>query len=113
LAFKLAEYELLVGEDVDASQRQVTEQLDIPRSTLQYWLERKGSIDADPALVAFFESPVGVTLLRRIVIAAHFVMTFLGSCGIRLVCLFFELLGIERFVASSYGTQQKVSVAIE
>jgi len=41
------------------------------------------------------------------------VITQLGSCGIRLVCQYLDLTGLNRFVASSYGTQQKVSVQME
>jgi len=95
------------------SQRQVAEELDIPRTTLQHWLQRKASIEADPEVVAFFESPVGVAFLHRLVLAAHFVMTLLGPCGVRLVCLFLELSGLDRFVAASYGAQQPVGVAME
>jgi hypothetical protein len=95
------------------SQRQLANALEIPRSTLQHWLKRKAAIDADPELVAFFESPVGVAFLHRLVLAAHFVMTLLGPCGIRLVCLFLELSGLDKFVAASYGPQQRVSVAME
>ena len=89
------------------------EQLGIPRSTLQHWLKRRDGIDADPDLVAFFESPVGVAFLHRLVLAAHFVITMVGPCGIRLVCLFLELTGLDRFVAASYGSQQKVSGEME
>ena len=95
------------------SQRQVAEELKIPRSTLQHWLERKDSLDAEPEVVAFFESCVGVAFLHRLVLAAHFVITLLGPSGIRRVCLFLELTGLDRFVAASYGTQQQVSVAME
>lgn len=95
------------------SQRQVAEILNVPRSTLQHWLERKDSIDAEPEVVAFFGSPVGVAFLHRLVLAAHFVITLLGPSGIRRVCLFLELTGLDRFVAVSYGSQQKVSVAME
>ncbi len=83
------------------SQRQWAEDLGIPRSTLQHWLQRKESIDADPALVAFFESAVGVAFLHRLILAAHLVMTLVGPCGIRLVCLFLELTGLDHFVAAS------------
>lgn len=89
------------------------EQLGIPRSTLQHWLKRRDGIDADPDLVGFFESPVGVAFLHRLVLAAHFVITMVGPCGIRLVCLFLELTGLDRFVAASYGSQQKVSGEME
>ena len=51
--------------------------------------------------------------MHRLVLAAHLVMTLVGPCGIRLVCLFLELTGLHVFVAASYGPQQKVSVAIE
>lgn len=40
-------------------------------------------------------------------------MTMAGPCGIRLVCLFLKLTGIDQFVASSYGCQQQVSAAME
>ena len=95
------------------SQRQVAEEVGIPRSTLQHWVARRDTLEADPAVVAFFESPTGVAFLHRLVIAAHVVMTLVGPGGIRLVCLFLELTGLHVFVAASYGPQQKVSVAIE
>ena len=95
------------------SQRQWAEDLGIPRSTLQHWLERKEQIDADPELVAFFESSVGVAFLHRLILTAHLVMTLVGPCGIRLVCLFLELTGLDHFVAASYGPQHRVSTALE
>ncbi len=91
----------------------MAQELEIPRSTLQHWLERKESIDAEPEVVAFFESPAGVAFLHRLVLAAHFVITMCGAGGIRLVCLFLEISGLSQFVAASYGTHQKVSVAME
>lgn len=95
------------------SQRQLAEQLDIPRSTLQHWLARKKDLAADPELVAFFESPIGVAFLHRLVLAAHFVITLVGPGGIRLVCLFLELSGLNQFVATSYRPHWQVSVALE
>ena len=96
-----------------SSQRQLAKELEIPRTTLQHWLKRKASIDADPEVVAFFESSTGVAFLHRLVLAAHFVMTLVGPCGIRVVCLFFELSGLDQFVAASYGPQHRVSAAME
>jgi hypothetical protein len=95
------------------SQRQVAKGLEVPRSTLQYWLKRKSSIDADPEVVAFFESPAGVVFLHRVVLAAQFVITLSGPGGIRLVCQFLELSGLDQFVAASYGSQRQVTVAME
>jgi hypothetical protein len=95
------------------SQRQLAEELDIPRSTLQYWLERGARLDEDPALKAFFESPVGVACLHRLVVAAHVVITLLGAGGIRLVCQFLEMTGLAPFVASSYSAQREVAMDVE
>lgn len=96
-----------------SSQRQLAKELGIPRSTLQHWLKRKEGIDAAPEVVAFFESAVGVAFLHRLVLAAHLVMTLLGPCGIRLMCLFLKLSGLDQFVAASYGAQQQASVVME
>jgi len=95
------------------SQRHWAEELEVPRTTLQHWLERKASIDADPVVVAFFESPAGVAFLHRLVLAAHWVTTLVGPGGIRLVCLWLELSGLDRFVAASYSAQHQVAVAVE
>jgi hypothetical protein len=95
------------------SQRQIAEDLQVPRSTLQYWLSRKSTIDADPEVIAFFESSAGVVFLHRLVLAVQFVTTLLGGGSIRLVCTFLELSGLDQFVAASYGAQQKVTVAME
>lgn len=51
--------------------------------------------------------------MHRLALAAHFVMTLTGSCSVRQVCQFFELTGLDRFIASSYGAQQKVSGELE
>ena len=94
-------------------QRQVAAQLGVARSTLQHWQQRKARVEAEPAVVAFFESPEGLVFLQRLLVAAHVVISLLGSGGIRLVCLLLELSGVDRFVAASYGTQQGVGAAIE
>jgi len=111
VAGKMAEYDRDYPHT--PSQRQLAEQLNIPRSTLQHWLARKKDIAAEPEVVAFFESPVGVAFLHRLVLAAHLVITLVGPGGIRLVCLFLELTGLNQFVAASYGPQWQVSTAME
>jgi hypothetical protein len=113
VASSVAEYECLQNELSGRSQREIAAEIGVPRSTLQYWLARKQGIDAEPELVAFFESAVGIAFLHRLVVAAHFVMTMVGPSGIRVVCQFLELSGLDQFVASSYGSQQAVSVALE
>jgi hypothetical protein len=111
IAEKMNEYKQ--GYRRTPSQRQMAKVLDISRTTVQHWLKREEEIAADPAVVTFLESPVGVAFLQRLVVAAHFVMTLVGPSGIRLVCLFLELTGLDQFVAASYGPQQKVSVAMQ
>ncbi len=110
---KLQEAEAELADNEPGSHRHVAEQLGIPRSTLQYWQHRQEALEATPAVVAFFESPEGLVLLHRLLIAAHVVITLLGSGGIRLVCVWLELTGLNRFVAASYGSPQQVGTVIE
>jgi len=113
VAEKLAEFKQIQETCPGINERELAELLDIPRTTLQHWRERQNNIDEAPDVVAFFTSPAGVAFLHRLVIAAHFVMSFLGPCGVRLVCEFLELSGISSFIGSSYGTQRAVSLEIE
>ena len=76
---------VLQFEASHSSQRAFAQQVGIPRSTLQHWLKRKQTLDADPALVAFFESPTGLAFLHRLVGACHLTFTQQGACGLRLV----------------------------
>jgi len=110
---KLQEAETELAKHEPGSHRQVAEQVGIPRSTLQYWQQRQEALEATPAVVAFFESPEGLVLLHRLLVAAHVVITLLGSGGIRLVCVWLELTGLNRFVAASYGAQQQVGTVLE
>lgn len=43
----------------------------IPPSTLRGWRTRMEEIDDDPRIKAFFESPAGLKVLNRILVAAH------------------------------------------
>lgn len=121
MAAALSEFEKAIQENPIGSHRRIAEQLEIPpfdkaqgpRTTLQHWQKRKDALVAAPEVVAFFESPAGVQFLHRLVLAAHFVMTQVGPCGIRLVGLFLELSRLSRFVGASYGPHQKVSMAME
>ncbi len=110
MADSLAKYES-AGDT--KSQRQIAEEIGIPRSTLQHWLARKENIDAEPELVSFFESPVGTAFLHRLSIAVHLVITMSGTGSTRHVCQLFELAGLDQFLASSYGTQYAVGVCME
>jgi hypothetical protein len=45
--------------------------------------------------------------------ALHLVCVEVGACGMRWVCLFLHVTGLNRFVAASYGAQQQVNVHVE
>jgi hypothetical protein len=91
------------------SERDFCRQANVARSTLRDAAERQLGLDAPDAIVAFFTSPEGEMLLRRIVFAAHFVLTLLGCGGVQLVCTFLRLSGLSAFVGSSYGAQQRLN----
>src|SRR5437870_1969809 len=65
------------------SQRAFAQQAGLPRSTLHYWQARQEQVAADPALTRFFESAVGLALLKRLVLAAHLVFHQTGPAGLR------------------------------
>ena len=91
------------------SQRQFAREHNIPRTTLQYWLKRKNTLDASPALVAFFEGPEGLAFLHRLITAAHFEFTKVGVASVHNVSNFLKACGLDQFVACSYTTHQRIS----
>jgi Family of unknown function (DUF6399) len=95
--------------DRTTSQRDFAKRADVPRSTLRYWLARKNNIDAHPAVVEFFESPIGIAFLHKLVTAAHVSFTKDGTASIHNVSDFLERSGLSAFVASSYSAQRRVS----
>lgn len=95
------------------SQREATKEMGIPRTSVQHWLKRRDKLDASPVVKAFFESPDGLAFLHRLVMAARFVILSLSPGSIQTVCFFLELSGLDAFVASSHGTQQKAAVTME
>ena len=91
------------------SQRKFAKEKGIPRTTLQNWIRRHNTIDEDPALVAFFESPAGADFLHLLINAAHLEFTKVGCASIHNICNFLKLCKLSKFAASSYGTHQKIS----
>ncbi len=80
---------------------------------MQDWLGQAPRVEVPAALRQFYASEEGVAWLHRQVLAAHLVITLLAGAGIRQVCTFLELSGLSAFVASSYGSQQKLNAALE
>jgi hypothetical protein len=95
------------------SERQAAKGLKVPRTTLQAWRIWHDTLDICPHVAEFFQSGPGLAFLHRIVIAFPLVCVEVGACGIRLVCLFLNLTGLDRFVAASYGAQQQVNRQVE
>src|SRR5215510_7868713 len=95
------------------SERQAAKELKVPRTTLQAWRIWHDSLDICSHVAEFFQSGPGLAFLHRLVIAFHLVCVEVGACGMRLVCLFLHLTGLDRFVAASYGAQQQVNVQVE
>jgi hypothetical protein len=61
------------------SLRQAATALDRPRSTLQAWRASQESLDAHPAVVAFFPSAPGLAFLHRLVLGISLVWTEVGG----------------------------------
>ena len=95
------------------SERQAAKELKVPRTTLQAWRRWHDTLDMCPHVADFFQSGPGLAFLHRLVIAFHLVCVEVGACGMRLVCLFLHLTGLNRFVAASYGAQQQVNLQVE
>ena len=95
------------------SERQAAKGLNVPRTTLQAWRVWHDTLDICPHVADFFQSGPGMAFLHRLVVAFHMVCVEVGACGIRLVCLFLNLTGLNRVVAASYGAQQQINVQIE
>ena len=95
------------------SERQAAKELKVPRTTLQAWRLWHDSLDICSHAAQFFQSGPGLAFLHRLVIVFHVVCVEVGACGIRLVCLFLHLTGLDRFVAASYGAQQQVNRRVE
>ena len=100
------------AQRTNPSQRQFAQQADVPRSTLQYWQQRRHHPDLEPELVAFCESPAGYRFLRRLVLALHLVFHQAGAGGLRPLGRFLELTQLDCFVAASYGTHQAIATRL-
>jgi hypothetical protein len=85
----------------------------IPRTTVLYHQQRRRHIDAEWEMVAFFESEAGLGVLHRIVTGLHYVFSFIGAAGARLVAEFLRLTGLDKFVAASRESQREVAQAME
>jgi hypothetical protein len=99
------------------SRSEIARRLDIPDSTLRHWLrtrwQRMEHSQWPGNTVRFLESPEGLSILHRLLAAAHLVFVQANDCGIRNLCAFLVLSGLDEFIASSYGAQQAVAQQME
>jgi hypothetical protein len=93
------------GRDAGKSLAEIAREHGISESTLRHWVSRLEASDGPAVWSRFFESPEGLQLLHMVVTAALFVITQICGGGVRAVCLFLQLSGLWRWVASGYGTQ--------
>ena len=83
------------------SQRQAAKRLQVPRTTLQAGRKWHDTLAICPHVATFVQSELGLAFLPRMVVAFPLVGVEVGGCGIRLVCRFLKLTGLDRFVAAS------------
>ena len=99
------------------SRREIAQQIDVPERTLSHWICRNRAVIRNSSgprdVVRFFETPEGVDFLHRLLTAAHLVFVEANDCGIRNLCFFLELSGLDEFIAASYGAQQAVAEGME
>jgi hypothetical protein len=95
------------------SQRRYAHDHGVPRSTLGDWRRHPDPPGVEPDVAAFFRSPQGERFLRVLVLALHLVFRHLCPGGIRPLCLFLRLTGLDRFVAASYGAQHGLDLAVQ
>ena len=104
-------------DSVWTSSSQIARELHVPDSTLRYWLRRRWRHMHDsrwpPQVVQFLESRDGLAFLHVLLTAAHLVFVQANDCGIRHLCWFLELSGLDEFIAASYGGQQDVARQME
>jgi hypothetical protein len=96
---------------------EISRRLGVPDSTLRHWVRTRWRRMKDSQwpgdTVRFLESPDGLAVLHRILTAAHLIFVQANDCGIRNLCAFLELSGLDEFIASSYGAQQAVAQQME
>ena len=95
------------------SQRHAARVLAVPRTPLQAWRVWQERLDSCPQVGTFGASGPGRAYLHRLGMALHVVFVAIGACGIRLVCLFGQMTGLNRLVGASYGTPQQVNRRVE
>lgn len=109
IARLLARYEKMAQE---LSEVDIARHLEIPRTTLRHWRQRKDSLPCSAVVADFFEHPDGIAFLHRLIVTLHVVLSYQPH-GLRGVMQIIQLSGLDIFVANSLGAQQAVAQQIE
>ncbi len=98
-----------------SSQTEVSKETGIPRTTLQYWMQRESHLKQflDPNVVNFFSSESGVCFLHRLFVSLIFMFTKICPCGTPAIKKMLELTGLDCFIASSIGSLHAYSKQME
>lgn len=102
---KIVAYEVIVNANRINSEREITKLLNIPNSTMQTWVKKKDSKNAEE-IELFFSSPAGSTLLQRIALAIIY-NNKCGTGGIRGAQECLKNSGLDKYIASSTGALQE------
>ena len=99
------------------SRRQIARQINVSDRTLYRWINRSRRVIRTSSLprgvARFFQTPGGLDFLHGVVTAAHLAFVQANDCGIRSLCWFLELSGLDEFVSPSFGAQQAVTAEME
>ena len=109
-ANKIIAFKELTKGEASLSQRFAAELLCTPKSTLNDW--QKTADLSDSQLDHFFSTPTGEQLLKKVVVAAHFVIQFRGK-GCRSTGEFIKLAGLSPWVAHSHGAMHEFAKRFE
>ncbi len=115
VAEKLDQFEKLDSPWISC--RQIAGRLGVAARTLHHWVHQKDVLVQNsswpPGVTRFLESPEGLRFLHQLFTAAHLVFLQANDCGIRSLCWFLELSGLDQFIAPSYGAQRSVAEEME
>ena len=92
------------GQDRKISLRKQAREMDIPESTLRYWIQHLQGHALEPEALAFFVSPAGVRFLHRQMTAQILVFGLMGGCGPSQQRFFLQMIGLNSLVACSDTT---------
>lgn len=106
---KIVAFQELIHLKNKKSAREAAKILEIPRTTIEYWIDQEKLPEEVQELAIFFSTPLGAKLLKRIFLAAHHVTHYTVG-GIRSEQEFLKLSWLNHFIASSTGTLHAFSM---